>query len=114
MLLVCVGLTIRQRIYMKGVNITEGSLVENAEIISKLRTHYKGWVKKALPIIIIWLAWLIAETFIKFGNDTMAISFTCGAVIGAVFGGILGLRINRKVVGNATEILKQIDELRCK
>ena len=37
--------------------------------------------------------------------------FLTGAVIGILIGGILGFRINRKIVRKSTEILDQIKEL---
>ena len=40
-----------------------------------------------------------------------AIGFYSGAGVGLLIGGIIGARINRKVVRQANEILSQIEEL---
>jgi hypothetical protein len=37
--------------------------------------------------------------------------FLSGSVVGVVFGGFIGFRVNRKIVRNSTEILSQLREL---
>ena len=113
MLAVCLGLTIVQKISIgRMMDLSQGNLVETAEKLSKVRTHYKEWYKIAIPMIIVWGGWMIYEMVNVLGVDSpTAIGFYCGAGVGLIIGGIIGTRINRKVVHQANEILAQIEEL---
>ena len=113
MLAVCLGLTIVQKINLgRMTDLSQGNLVETAEKLSKVRTHYKEWYKIAIPMIIVWGGWMIYEMVNVLGVDSpTAIGFYCGAGVGLIIGGIIGARINRKVVQQANEILAQIEEL---
>lgn len=112
MLAVCVILTIVQKLTLGRIDVSQTNLIETAEMLSKVRKHYKEWYKVAIPMIGIWLAWLIYEMSNVLGfNSPYAIGFYCGAGVGCIIGGIIGSRINRKVVRKANEILGQIEDL---
>lgn len=111
MLTVCLGLTILQQVRLKNLDFSGSNLVETAEQLSKVKKHYSEWKWVALPMIIIWLGWLIYEMIGKMGNEPYVIGFCCGAAVGAIIGGIIGFRINRKVIRKTGEILEQIEEL---
>lgn len=112
MLIVCIGLTIVQRVTLGRLDFSQGNLVETAQKLSMVKTHYKNWYKIAIPMIIIWFGWLMYEmTSILGMSSPMAIGFCCGSAVGGIIGGIVGFRINRKIVRKATEILEQIEEL---
>lgn len=113
MLAMCLGLTIIQKIKLGRMDdLSQGNLVETAANLSKVRTHYKEWHKVAIPMILAWGGWMIYEMVNAIGVESpTAIGFYCGAGVGLIIGGILGARINRKVVRQANEILLQINEL---
>lgn len=112
MLAVCLALTIVQRVGLGRIDLSAGNLVETAQKLSKVRVHYKNWYRIAVPMILGWLIWQGFEMWTILGADTpYAIGFYCGACVGVILGGILGMRINRKIIRNATEILEQIKEL---
>ena len=111
MLTVCLGLTILQQVRLKNLDFSGSNLVETAEQLSKVKKHYSEWKWVALPMIIIWLGWLMYEMIGKMGNEPYVIGFCCGAAVGAIIGGIIGFRINRKVIRKTGEILEQIEEL---
>jgi hypothetical protein len=113
MLAVCLGLTIAQKINLSRMtDLSQSNLVETAEKLNKTRTHYKEWYKIAIPMILVWVGWMIYEMVNTIGIESpTAIGFYCGAGVGLLIGGIIGSRINRKVVRQANEILAQIEEL---
>ena len=112
MLAVCLGLTIVQKVNLGKTDFSNGNLVETAEMLSKVRKHYKDWYKIAIPMILVWAGWMIYEMTGILGTDTSyAIGFYCGIGFGLIAGGVIGARINRKVVRQANEILDQIEEL---
>ena len=113
MLAVCLGLTIVQKINLgKMMDLSQGNLVETAEKLSKVRTHYKDWYKIAIPMLLAWGGWMIYEMVQVLGvGSPTAVGFYSGAGVGLIIGGIIGARVNRKVVNKANEILSQIEEL---
>ena len=113
MLAVCLGLTIAQKINLSRMtDLSHSNLVETAERLNKTRTHYKEWYRIAIPMILVWVGWMIYEMVNTIGIESpTAIGFYCGAGVGLLIGGIIGSRINRKVVRQANEILAQIEEL---
>lgn len=113
MLAVCLGLTVVQKINLgKMTDLSQYNLIETAEKLSKVRTHYKEWYKIAIPMIVVWGGWMIYEMVEVLGVESpKAIGFYCGAGVGLIIGGIIGISINRKVVRQANEILAQIEEL---
>ena len=113
MLAVCLGLTIAQKINLSRMtDLSQSNLVETAEKLNKTRTHYKEWYRIAIPMILVWVGWMIYEMVNTIGIESpTAIGFYCGAGVGLLIGGIIGSRINRKVVRQANEILAQIEEL---
>lgn len=113
MLAACLGLTIAQKINLSRMtDLSQSNLVETAEKINKTRTHYKEWYRIAIPMILVWVGWMIYEMVNAIGIESpTAIGFYCGAGVGLLIGGIIGFRINRKVVRQANEILAQIEEL---
>ena len=112
MLAICLGLTIGQKLTLGRMNFSEGNLIETAQNLSKIRTHYQNWHKIAIPTIIIWVGWMMYEMINILGLDSsMALGFCCGTLTGCILGGIAGFRINRKIVRKATEILDQIEEI---
>ena len=113
MLAVCLWLTIAQKINLSRMtDLSHSNLVETAEKLNKTRTHYKEWYRIAIPMILVWVGWMIYEMVNTIGIESpTAIGFYCGAGVGLIIGGIIGSRINRKVVRQANEILAQIEEL---
>ena len=112
MLAVCVWLIIKQQLTLKGLDFSQGKLLEVAEKLNKVKVHYHEWIKIALPMLIIWFSWRMYEVITHCGiEEPMTMGFCVGAAIGGVVGGIVGYRTNRKIVRKSTEILEQIEEL---
>jgi predicted small secreted protein len=111
MLAVCIGITIRQRYTLMNLNFTQGNLVEVAEKLNKVKTHYHEWIKIAIPMLLIWVSWMAYEALTRMEPSPTLMGFLPGAGIGIIIGGFIGHRINQKIVRKSTEILKQIEEL---
>lgn len=111
MLAICVGITIKQRYTIKNLDFIQGNLVEVAEKLNKVKTHYHEWIKIAIPMITVWVSWLVYEVLKNMEASPMMYGFLTGIGVGVILGGFVGFRINRKIVGKSTEILNQIKEL---
>lgn len=111
MLAVCIGITIKQRYTLKNLDFTQGNLVDVAEKLNRLKSHYHEWIKIAIPMILIWGSWLAYEGLTKMEPSPIQVGFLTGAGIGIIIGGFIGYRINKKIVRKSTEILKEIEEL---
>lgn len=111
MLAVCIGITIRQRYTLMNLDFTQGNLVEVAEKLSKVKTHYHEWIKIAIPMLLIWVSWMAYEALTRMEPSPILMGFLSGAGIGIIIGGFIGHRVNQKIVRKSTEILKQIEEL---
>ena len=111
MLAVCVMLTLIQKKHLSRIDISTGNLLETARDISKIRSHYKEWYKTAIPMIIIWVGWMTYEILTRFGMTPMTIGFLSGAATGVILGGVIGDRINKKLINRTEELLGYIEEL---
>ena len=112
MLAVCLGLTIAQKITLSRLDLSQRNMIDTAQTLSKIKTHYQNWHKIAIPVLVIWFAWAIYEMTSVLGlESSTAIGFCCGAAVGGIIGAIIGFRINRKIVRKAAEILDQIKDL---
>ena len=111
MLAVCIAITIRQRYTLKNLDFTQGNLVDVAEKLSKVKTHYHEWIKIAIPMLLIWVSWMAYEALTRMEPSPTLMGFLPGAGIGIIIGGFIGHRVNQKIVRKSTEILKQIEEL---
>lgn len=113
MLAVCLILTIVQKVQLSKVDYSSGNLLETAQVMSKMRSHYKNWYFIAVPMLLVWYGYLLYELFRIYSEQEWLIYFVAGSAVGVVIGGIIGVRMNNKVVRGTEQILSQIDELQC-
>ncbi|MBR6543981.1 MAG: hypothetical protein IKT66_01040 [Alistipes sp.] len=111
MLAVCLGITIKQRFSLKSFDFTQDNLVDVATKLNKVKTHYHEWIKIAFPMILLWTSWLVYEGITRMEPSPIQMGFLTGIGVGVILGGIVGYRINRKIVSKSTEILEHIKEL---
>lgn len=112
MLAACLILTIMQRVKLNRLDFSQGNLMEVAKRIYEVKKHYQDWKWIAFPLITIWIAWLMYEMINRFGlEEPTTIGFCIGAIVGVIIGGFIGMKMNRKVIDKAGEILEQIEEL---
>ena len=109
-LAVCLIVTIQQKIVLGRIDFSQGSLIEIAETLGRVRKHYIRWQTVVAPVIIIpFFTWCIYE-FNKLDNAG-GIVLVIGATVGGIIGGLVGFSINRKVIRKTDDLLAQIEEL---
>lgn len=96
---------------MNNVDISRRNLLEVANEVIRFRRIYTKWPLYALPVLLIWLFWLVFEEALMIPNDSLREGFYIGGSFGFIIGGIIGLRMRRKVINDATKVLEQIREL---
>lgn len=112
MLIACIGMTIAQKVGLNRMDFSKGNIIQTAERLSKIKTHYQHWYKIAIPMILVWAGWLAYEMIVTVGlSGSIAMGVLCGGAVGILIGGFFGFRINRRIVLKAEEILDQIDDL---
>lgn len=112
MLVVCIALTIWQNMNLKSLDFSQGNLVDVAEKLNKVKTHYSNWTKFiAFPMILAWVLLVVYEVMTNMEPGPMQTGFLVGVAVGVIIGGIIGLKMNRKIIRKSTEILNQIEDL---
>jgi hypothetical protein len=58
MLAVCLALTIYQKVALGRMDFSQGSLVEIAKSLGRVKIHYVQWTRSVAPVLIAsWYAW---------------------------------------------------------
>lgn len=96
---------------MNNVDISRRNLLEVANEVTRFRHIYTKWPLYCVPILMIWLFWLVFEEALMIPSDSLRDGFYTGGSFGLIIGGIIGLRMRRKVINDATKVLEQIREL---
>ena len=108
MLLYC---AFKTRQFHKGLwvtDITGSNLIEVGNKVATLKNKYKEWQKTAVPMVSIWFIWICIEAFKIFGEEAL---WFCGyCAIGGIIGGLIGTRMNKKVIRTADSLLEQIKD----
>lgn len=85
-------------------------LLTFARKVRKLKADYQGWVKYALVMILGWSVWLVTELIHNLGAAPSTYFMVAGMLAGVLVGGILGYRMDVKVVSRCDEIINSIEE----
>ena len=110
MMLVCIVATILTNQHIPSM---DNDLVTAAEGIRKYKKIHAEWIKFALPVLAVWLGWLIWETVKNVGLTGMPFySFLAGISVGIALGLILGFKLRREQLNAADELLAQLTELK--
>ena len=86
-------------------------LKETFELV-KLKRRYAQWLWLAMPMVALWVSFLVYETFHVIPVKELAVSLVTGIAVGAVIGFIAGLRIHFRTLKKIDEMLARIDEIR--
>lgn len=110
MILFCAVMTVLMHARISTRTASNGSLVECLIQVKKLKKQYVDWYKIAIPMILLWMSWLVAETLMMNSDKFTAIILVISMVIGAIVGGTIGFTIHKKVIDDCDDIIASIEE----
>lgn len=95
-------------------DIYSGDLVTVYTEVARMRKIYKSWHYWSIPMLIVWFGWMEYEVYINLANEDIyaLIGVSIGGIVGGIIGGIIGLRIHKRTLRTAEDLLRQIEELR--
>ena len=94
-------------------DIYSGDLITVYQEVSRMRKIYKSWHYFSIPILVVWFAWWEYEIYQTMAHEdlTMMLIISGSGIFGGVIGGIIGLRIHKRTLRTADDLLRQIEEL---
>lgn len=108
MLAVCLGYTIYLHRGIHSIDIANENLVELNHKVVRLRKGYGNWLYVGFMLLAVWCYFLYREAEVVFDNPK---GFLYAALVGGVFGAIIGLMRHFKVVRDADRLLKYIKDI---
>lgn len=98
--------------YHKDINphTLNGDLLTVAKTMKKLKSDYLRWQKYSIIIMIFWFAWYGTEYVMISSDWKHAVGKVVSILIGGGIGAYVGLKMDRKVIVTADEIIKQIEQ----
>ena len=94
-------------------DIYSGDLITVYQEVSRMRKIYKSWHYFSIPILIVWFGWWEYEIYQNMAHEDLTMMFIISgsSIFGAVIGGIIGLRIHKRTLRTAEDLLHQIEEI---
>lgn len=94
-------------------DIYSGNLVTVYKEVARMKKIYKSWHYWSIPMLIVWFGWLEYELYINQANEdiTALLAISASGIFGGIIGGIVGLRIHKRTLRTADDLLRQIEEL---
>lgn len=95
-------------------DIYSGDLITVYQEVSRMRKIYKSWHYFSIPILVVWFAWWEYEIYQTMAHEdlTMMLIISGSGIFGGVIGGIIGLRIHKRTLRTADDLLRQIEDLK--
>lgn len=87
-------------------------LVKETFDLVKLKKRYSQWLYLAIPMVLVWFSLMVYEIANVIAIKEFAATLIAGAAIGAVIGGIVGIKIHYRTIRKIDEMLAQIKELK--
>ena len=99
---------------LRKSDIRNGNLITTYTEVARMRKIYKSWHYWSIPLLIVWFGWWEYEVYMNMAQEdlTLLLTISCSAIFGGVIGGIIGLRIHKRTLRTAEDLLRQIEELR--
>lgn len=110
LMLICIVATILTNRYIPNM---DRDLVTATEELRKYRKINADWIKFGIPMLLVWLGWLIWEVVKNLGLEGVErYGFLAGITVGVSLGLIIGFKLRRDQLDAADELLGQIRELK--
>ena len=94
-------------------DVFSGNLVTVYKEVARMKKIYKSWHYWSIPMLIVWFGWLEYEIYLNQANEdiTALLAISASGIFGGIIGGIIGLRIHKRTLRTADDLLRQIEEL---
>ena len=94
-------------------DVFSGNLVTVYKEVARMKKIYKSWHYWSIPMLIVWFGWMEYELYINQANEdiTALLMISASGIFGGIIGGIIGLRIHKRTLRTADDLLRQIEEL---
>ena len=111
--LICFIATIISHYRIHKRDIYSGNLVTVYKEVARMKKIYKSWHYWSIPMLIVWFGWLEYEIYLNQANEDMfaLLMISASGIFGGIIGGIIGLRIHKRTLRTADDLLRQIEEL---
>lgn len=110
MMLVMMLLTVMMHSKLREADVRDGELLAVARNARRLKDDYRRWRNIGIPLMIVWLAWLVVEVMHGQSDPTDSLIMLSPVVAGGIIGGILGVMRNNHLIGMLDDIIRQIEE----
>ena len=111
---ICLVATISSHYRLRKRDIRNGDLITTYTEVARMRKIYKSWHYWSIPMLILWFGWWEYEIYQTMAHEdlTMMLIISGSGIFGGVIGGIVGLRIHKRTLRTADDLLRQIEELK--
>ena len=109
-MLVVFGYTLWNGKDLRDSQLLQEDLLEAHRKIALAKKRDSQWLIYGIPMLLLWLAWLVYEVYQKGGSEEVT-AFFYGGCVGGIIGAIFGLKIHFKTQRQYQEIIDQIEDL---
>ena len=112
LMIYCISMEMYYKRMITDKTLMNASVLEVAQTVSRFKSGYKRYTLINWVVLLpIWLIWMFVEMYFNF-SDNMELfwAMAAGLGVGIVVGGIIGLRLFVRIIDNADQIIKEIQE----
>ena len=112
LMIYCISMEMYYKRMIADKTLMNASVLEVAQTVSRFKSGYKRYTLINWVVLLpIWLIWMFVEMYFNF-SDNMELfwAMAAGLGLGLVVGGIIGLRLFLRIIDNADQIIKEIQE----
>ncbi|MBO4483332.1 MAG: hypothetical protein J5735_05890 [Prevotella sp.] len=112
LMIYCISMEMYYKRMIADKTLMNASVLEVAQTVSRFKSGYKRYTLINWVVLLpIWLIWMFVEMYFNF-SDNMELfwAMAAGLGVGIVVGGIIGLRLFLRIIDNADQIIKEINE----
>lgn len=111
LLAICVVATWWGQRGLHADELLDGDVVSVGKKVLRLKQMNDRWLWYAIPMLLVWLGWLIWEAYQQVGGTPLFNGFVTGSIVGLIAGGVIGGKVRRRTQRRAREVLAHIEEL---